>query len=107
MATGQVDRMGRHVKDENTVVTSRDGIHWEGWITDIENDPEFSLLWTGHRYLLVGCFGGDISSSLDGKHWEPYGYCPSTLVLSLLWTGKELMAVGNGILASVVTLIPN
>jgi len=98
LAAGQVARMGRPVTDENTVVTSRDGIHWEGWNTETLNTMEFSLLWTGRQYIMVG-MGGDMISSPDGRHWNPYGHCPSTLVFSMLWTGKELMAVGDGILA--------
>lgn len=51
LATGQVARMGRPVTNENTVVISPDGIHWEGWKAEIANDPEFTLLWTGRQYI--------------------------------------------------------
>jgi hypothetical protein len=98
LATAQVARIGQPVKDENTVVYSVDGVNWEGCKANIANEREYTLLWTGRRYVLVG-MGGDMTSSLDGKHWESYGYCPSTFVFSMLWTGKELIAVGNGILA--------
>lgn len=83
-----------------SIFHSRYGVNWEPWHTGHSMIFRGSL-WTGSEYVSVG--SGPIMSSVDGFRWMAHPLDVSMSLFSIARSDEVLVAVGGGIVVSVVS----
>ena len=89
-----------HTTTQIFVANSVDGQTWNISVLADSEKPEVpeSIVWTGTRAIVVG-MKGFISSSIDGISWNQgksiQGMEVGSDILNVVWTGHELIAVGD------------
>lgn len=85
------------VGNTNKVITSSDGIEWTEATVDIDSIRLRSLCWTGSKMVMFGVYDTQttVFTSSDGVAWIREPTKIAGLYLSVVWTGTELVAVGD------------
>lgn len=76
------------------VFSSLDGL---SWTYEVEIDPEhftWGIAWGNQRYVIVGSFGVNLSST-DRSTWVPHYSGPYELLRGVATSGSRLVAVGE------------
>ncbi len=90
--------------DSLSLMTSTDGSHWSllGTLPDAgQYHSVRGMVWTGARYVLAGevSFVSAVSwttSTANGSTWESHSYPDGTGFSSVVWTGSQVVAGGDG-----------
>jgi hypothetical protein len=88
------------VGDLGTILTSPDGITWTlrpSGLVEPNIEEYRSVTWTGSQFVAVGGFGGveQASASPDGVIWTSLKMLDGGGVLSVVWTGNQLVALSS------------
>jgi hypothetical protein len=88
------------VGDLNTILTSPDGIVWSSQNSNTTGVSFYGVASNGNRFVAVGGGGAGstgscvILTSVDGVSWTRQDSGTQSLLLSIIWSGSEFIAVG-------------
>ena len=87
---------------DGVVVLSTDGVTWNLETTGFGNPHKLAdVVWTGTEFVAVGTDTtnfeqiGIIFTSPDGANWTVYNTQLDTTLLGVVWTGQQIVVVGN------------